>query len=190
MLFTAILLCIKLEADSGSLCTQPAVFGGGFTERLAYRSRWRWSQIFCRGNTGGLGGSELQHKLQHVSQRILRRARAIISVAVEKHRAQLEQDLFPESEEVFESHPRVIYHSSFCWRVASCSLTFFTSPLLSWVCCMFLWRYLSRKNKAIPETAQCTCLRRFIVYWQLRQQKVQSWWKMYPFTWRRFISTC
>lgn len=69
--------------------TQPDVCGDGFTEWLAWGGRWRRSrsQIFGRGDNCRLGGGKLQHKLQHVSQRILGRAWAIVFVAVSKCRA-------------------------------------------------------------------------------------------------------
>lgn len=139
---------------------QPVVLADVFTERWATRSRWGWGQpqVFCRRNTAGLGGGKLQHKLQHVRQRILGGARAVVFVAVNRPRTQSKQYLLPQHEEVYQviSHKKQnktkqhgwSHHSSFCWRVASCSLSFFTSPLLSLVCFMFLWRYLFTEQKS------------------------------------------
>lgn len=73
---------LALTVFPGPLCTQPVVFGDEVTQGVARRSRRGRSQIFSWRNTCGLGSRELQHKLQHVSQRILGRSRAIVFVAV------------------------------------------------------------------------------------------------------------
>lgn len=83
---------------------QPVVLADVFTERWATRSRWGWGQpqVFCRRNTARLGGGKLQHKLQHVRQRILGGAGAVVSVAVNRPRTHSKQYLLPQREEVYQ----------------------------------------------------------------------------------------